>query len=185
MNTWKTLTRKTILVHSRYLTVEDHTVELPDGRQIPNWCWIITYDYVNVVARTIQGKFICFRQAKYGVEGLSLAPVGGHIEAGEDPMVAAKRELREETGYQASTWTSLGSYRVDANHGCGIAYLFFAEGAEKIDEPHSDDLEEQELLLLDRGEIQAALLAGEFKVLAWAMAVAMALINTEFREKLG
>ena len=177
MKTWKTLSRKTILDHSRYLTVEEHVVELPDGRLVPHWCWIITYDYVNVVARTIPGKFICFLQAKYGVEGVSLAPVGGHIEAGEDPLEAAKRELLEETGYRASSWKSLGSYRVDANHGCGMAYLFLAEGAEKVDEPDSDDLEAQELLLLDREEMQAALLAGEFKVLSWGMAVAMTLLG--------
>lgn len=181
MKTWKTLSRKTILDHSRYLTVEDHTVELPDGRQIPNWCWIITYDYVNVVARTTQGKYLCFRQTKYGVEGESLAPVGGHIEGSEDPLEAAKRELREETGFQASSWTPLGRYRVDANHGCGMANLFLAEGAVKAGEPDSDDLEEQELLMLDRQELQTALLAGEFKVLAWAMAVAMALLMTEVK----
>ena len=92
-------------------------------------------------------------------------------------MEAAKRELREETGYQASSWTSLGSYRVDANHGCGTAYLFLAEGAERVGEPDSDDLEEQELLLLDREATQAALLAGEFKVLSWGMAAAMALMD--------
>lgn len=179
MKTWKTLSRKTILDHSRYLTVEDHTIELPDGRQLSNWCWIITYDYVNVLARTAEGKFICFRQTKYGVEGESLAPVGGHIEAGEDPLEAAKRELREETGYHAHSWTSLGHYRVDANHGCGMAHLFLAEGAEKFGERVLDDLEEQELLLLDRQELQATLAAGEFKVLSWAMTVAMALIATE------
>src|SRR4030065_185892 len=98
MKTWKTLSRNTILAHSRYLIVEDHIVELPDGRQIPNWPWIITYDYVNVVAKTDQGQFICFRQTKYGVEGVSLAPVGGHIEAGEGPVEGAKRELLGETG---------------------------------------------------------------------------------------
>jgi ADP-ribose pyrophosphatase len=178
MKTWKTLSRKTILDHSRYLKVEEHVVELPDGRQMPDWGWIITYDYVNVLARTAQEEFICFRQTKYGVEGVSLAPVGGHIEAGEDPLAAAKRELLEETGYQATLWKGLGSYRVDANHGCGMAHLFLAEGAEKIAEPVSDDLEEQELLLLDREEMQAALLEGEFKVLSWGMAAAMALIKT-------
>ena len=111
MKTWKTLPCKTILDHSRYLTVEEHVVELPDGRQTPNWFWIITYDYVNVEAQTIHGKFICFRQAKYGLAGVSLARVGGHIEAGEDPLATSKRELLEETGYQARSCKSLGSYR--------------------------------------------------------------------------
>jgi ADP-ribose pyrophosphatase len=179
MQTWKTISKETIFHHSQYLTVEDHVIELPDGRRIPNWCWIITYDYVNVIPRTTEGQFICFRQPKYGVEGLSVAPVGGHIEPGEDPLESAKRELLEETGYQADSWTSLGSYRVDANHGCGMAHLFLADGAQKMAEPASDDLEEQELIFLDRSELLIALNAGEIKVLAWAMAAAMALLRLE------
>jgi len=179
MQTWKTVSKEVVFQHSQYLTVEDHVIELPDGRRIPNWCWIITYDYVNVVARTTNKQFICFRQPKYGVEGLSIAPVGGHIEPGEVPLESAKRELLEETGYRAPSWTSLGSYRVDANHGCGIAHLFLADGAEKVAEPDSDDLEEQEVLLLERSELHNALNSGEIKVLGWAMAAAMALIRLE------
>src|SRR5512141_3208786 len=95
MQNWKTLDRTTILNHSKWLAVEDHTVELPDGRVIPNWPWIITPYYINVVAVTDDEEFLCFRQIKYGVEGTSLAPVGGYIEPNEDPLVAAKRELLE------------------------------------------------------------------------------------------
>ena len=39
----------------------------------------------------------------------------------------------------------------------------------------SDDLEDQELLLLSRAEIESALREGAFKVLAWSAVVAMAL----------
>lgn len=176
MQSWKTLARTTILNHSKWLAMEDHTVELPDGRVIPNWPWIITPDYINVLAITDDEKFLCFRQTKYGVEGTSLAPVGGYIEPNEDPRVAAQRELLEETGYAAAEWIGLGSYRVDANRGGGIGHLFLARGAHRVQEINADDLEEQELLRLSRAEVEVALRNGEFKVLAWAANVALALI---------
>ena len=64
MKPWKTKTRKTILDQRPWLVVENHTVELPDGRLIPDWPWIITPDYVNVVAVTEDERFLCFRQVK-------------------------------------------------------------------------------------------------------------------------
>lgn len=175
MQPWKTLSRQTILNHSKWLTIEDHTVELPNGRLIPNWPWVITPDYINVIAVTQEDEFLCFRQTKYGVEGLSLAPVGGYIEPNEDPLVAAKRELLEETGYAASEWLALGSYRVDANRGGGIGHLYLARNAARVQAINADDLEEMELLRLSRAEITTALRNGEFKVLAWAANVALAL----------
>ena len=176
MQNWKTLHRTTILNHSKWLVVEDHTVELPDGRVIPEWPWLIMPDYINVVAVTDDAKFLCFRQTKYGVEGTSLAPVGGYIEPNEQPLVAAQRELLEETGYDAAEWIGLGNYRVDANRGAGIGHLYLARGAKRVREPHADDLEEQELLRLNRAEVEAALKDGEFKVLAWAANISLALL---------
>ncbi len=175
MKRLRTLSKKTILDLGKYLVVENHSVELPDGSVIDDWPWIITPDYVNVVAVTEDGKYPIFRQTKYSVEGVTLAPVGGYIDPGEDPLAAARRELLEETGYEASDWTHLGTFAVDGNRGAGTAHLFLAEGARKVAEINSDDVEDQELLLPDRLELEAALDAGEFKVLAWAAVVALAL----------
>jgi ADP-ribose pyrophosphatase len=175
----KTLSRRTILDHGPRLKVEDHEVELPDGRVVKDWPWVITRDYVIVLAMTAEGRFLLFRQPKYAVEGLSLAPVGGYIETGEAPLESAKRELLEETGYQAGRWTSLGSFRVDGNHGAGVAHLFLASEATKVREPESDDVEEQEVLFLAPEEAKAALLAGQFKVLAWSAVMALAFLKLE------
>ncbi|MAS34795.1 MAG: NUDIX hydrolase [Anaerolineaceae bacterium] len=177
MQAWKTRSRETILKHSKYLTVESHTVELPDGTLIPDWAWLVTPDFVIVIAITDSGAFICFRQTKYAVDGETLAPVGGYLEPDEDPLAAAQRELLEETGYAAADWQSLGQYAVDGNRGAGTAHLFLAQSARQVAEPDADDLEEMELLRLSRDDVERALREGSFKVLPWTAAFALSLLH--------
>lgn len=175
MRPWKTRSRHTVLDYGRWLVVEDHTVELPDGQTIPGWPWVITPDWINVLAVTADGQFLCFEQVKYGVEGTSYAPVGGYIEPGEEPLACAQRELLEETGFAAPDWRHLGSYRVDPNRGVATGHIFLAQNAHRVGSTTADDLEEQRLLWLSRAELEQALDEGKFKVLAWAACVALAL----------
>jgi len=172
---WKTLSRKTILDHGKFLKVENHEVQLPDGEIIPNWAWIIIHDAALVLARREDGKFLLFRQTKYAIDGDSLAPVGGMLEPGEDPLDAAKRELLEEMGYESDNWVDLGSYVMDPNNHVNTIHLFLALDAVYTTTPDSDDLEEQELLIFSRDELERAFDAGEFKVLNWSLLIAKAL----------
>jgi 8-oxo-dGTP pyrophosphatase MutT (NUDIX family) len=176
MRPWKTRSRRTLLDLGPWLSVESHVVELPDGRVIEDWPWVEGREFVNVVAVTEAGSFLVFRQTKYAVAGTTLAPVGGYLDPGERPSTAARRELLEETGHEADDWASLGSFVVDGNRGGGIGHLYLARGAQQVAEPVADDLEEQELLTLSRVEVEAALLAGEFRVMSWATVVALALL---------
>jgi ADP-ribose pyrophosphatase len=152
-----------------------HDVELPDGRILEDWPWVITPDFVLVLAQTEAGDFLVFRQTKYAVQGITLAPVAGYLEAGEQPLQAAQRELLEEMGYQAQDWIDLGSYRMDGNRGSGLGYLYLARRARYVGEFESDDNEEQHLLHFSRAELEAALLTGEFKIASWALVVALGL----------
>ncbi len=172
---WKTISRETILEHNKFLTIENHVIELPDGQIINDWAWIVAPDAVLVVAVTPEDKFLCFNQTKYAVDGTSLAPVGGHMEADETPLNAAKRELIEETGYTSENWIDLGRYRADSNRGIAMRYLFLAQDATLTAAPDNDDLEDQHLLLLSRDEIETALDNNEFKVVVWATVIALAL----------
>lgn len=175
MQPWKTLSRSVVLRPNAFLSVEVHSLELPGGRIIDDWYWLDTPDFVNVLARTTDGRFLCFRQTKYGLQGDSLAPIGGLLEPSEDPLSGVKRELLEETGYAAGRWIPLGSYRVDPNRGNGTAHLFLALDARPEGPCVPGDLEEQELVLLTRDEVELALRAGEFKALAWTTVVALGL----------
>ena len=176
MKPWTTRSRRTLLDLVPWLSVEEHVVELPDGRVIEDWPWVESREFANVVAVTEGGLFLLFRQTKYAVEGTTLGPVGGYLDEGEAPLDAARRELLEEAGYEATEWTSLGRYVVDGNRGCGVGHLCLARGARKVAEPNADDLEEQELVLLTREEVEEALLAGGLEVLSWAAALALALV---------
>lgn len=177
MEPWKTHSRKLVYDQSPWLQVEHHEVELSDGRIIPDWTWIKTPDYINIVVETDKGQYLCFRQLKYAVTEPMLAIVGGYIEPGEAPLATAQRELHEETGYISDQWVKLGEFLVDPNRGVARGHLYLAKGAHPVEAIHSDDLEEQEMLFLSRAELEAALRRGEFKILAWAMAVALTLLN--------
>jgi hypothetical protein len=54
-------------------------------------------------------------------------------------------------------------------------HLFLALGGKKVVEPIIDDLEDQELILLNRAEIEKALYAGEFKILTWTAVISLSL----------
>ena len=175
MKPWKTLSSEPVLSIGKWLGVEDRTVETPTGEVIEHWAWVTSPDYVTVLPVTGDGRFMVFEQGKYGLEGLSLAPVGGLVEPGEEPMQAAQRELLEETGCRAAEWHLLGSFVTDPNRGMARGSLFVARGVCQVAEPTGGDLEEQQLVYMTRAGLEDALLEQRFMVLAWATTVSLGL----------
>lgn len=153
---WKVLGRRSVYA-SPWVSVSLERIELPDGRIIDDYHQVDFRDSVVIVARDSRGHAIMVRQYRHGYRRIIVTVPAGEIEAGETPLQAARRELREETGYAARSWRMLGAYVFNANYRCGVLHVFLALRARRIGPPVPEDLEHQETLLMNARELRMAI----------------------------
>jgi ADP-ribose pyrophosphatase len=101
-----------------------------DGSASPYYV-LRTHDYVTVLAATEQGSFLLVRQYRPAVNQKTLELPSGHVEDGETPEAAARRELTEETGYEAECFELLGSLAPDTGRLANRLWCFYARNATK------------------------------------------------------
>jgi ADP-ribose pyrophosphatase len=170
---WTVISSRDVLDASPFLKVRVETIELPDGRRIPDYYQLEMPSFACIFAETVDGRIIVYRQYRHGTRRVGLVFPGGHLEDGEDSHRAARRELLEETGFEADTWTYLGGFVVNANQGGAVSHMFHATGCRRVAAPRSGDLEESEILLLTRDELLAAIRGGEIHILTQIALVSM------------
>jgi len=121
---------------------------------------IHTADWVVIVAVTEDDHFVVVRQHRYGVDADTLEPAGGIIDEGEAPEAAARRELREETGYGGGELVSLGMVHPNPAVQGNRCFMFMARGVRREHEPACDEFEVTEPVLMSRAEVESALADG-------------------------
>jgi len=171
---WTTLDRRVEFSGGPIREIVRETVQLPDGRIIPDFYTARMGDYALVYAVTTEGKVLVLRQYKHGLGRVCLTFPGGYVAPGEDPAVAAERELLEETGYRGGKLTSLGSFVTNANQGCNTAHLFRVDGCQRECDPDSGDLEEMELTQFEPVELLGPSRFAEMGVLSYVTLVLLA-----------
>jgi ADP-ribose pyrophosphatase len=176
MKPWRVLAKRVVLERPPWLTVGEQDVELPDGTVLHDFNWIAMRSFAIVVPLLDGDRTILVRSFKLGVGSVSLSVPAGYLEEREEPLAGAKRELMEETGYEASEWIALGRYVVDGNYGSGYMHAFLARGAHEVREPNSGDHEEQELIVMPFTDALAKLRSGEVAQQSTAAALGLAAI---------
>ena len=169
------------IVRDRWIDFRRSAYRFPDGRVFEPYYTYSRRDYAVVVASDEEGNFLCVRQFRPGLRRVTTEFPAGGMErkdgekcTPEQALAAAKRELREETGYESDEWTHLLTIPSQATLSDNYAWIFRAENCRRA---ASQKLDEMELLEVEKhtaAEIEEMIFSGRFEqavhVTAWLLA---------------
>ncbi len=119
--------------------------------------------WVNVIPLTPENEVILIRQYRHGIRDMSLEIPGGLVEGPDTPIVAAQKELLEETGYQASRMLPLGSVLPNPAIQDNRCYTFLAKDVLLVGEQQLEEKEDIEVLLRPLSDIPGLIRDGEIE----------------------
>lgn len=131
------------------------TVQLPGGGTATRE-YIVHPGAVVIVPLLDDGRVLLERQYRYPVQRVMIEFPAGKIDAGEDRLVCAKRELLEETGYSAREWARAGELHPVISYSTEFIEIWFARGLADSGQRH-----------LDAGEFLDVIAATPQELLAW------------------
>ncbi len=148
---WK-LIKADPVFESKWLTVENRTYELPDGKRGENYVHVLRPDYVLILAKDRQDRIVVERQYRRGVDDFVYELPAGWIDKGETPLSAAVRELKEETGFVGSGEEKLTVYPEPAfmSMKAHIVFLEFDETTMSEQNLSDDEHLKWELINIDK-----------------------------------
>jgi ADP-ribose pyrophosphatase len=116
-------------------------IELPSGRQTDRE--VVRHPGAAAVAPLVSDdEILLVRQYRHPVEANLWEIPAGKLEPDEEPLACAQRELREETGFEATEWTEVCTFFTSPGFSDERITLFFASGLRPVARPAGDEIAE-------------------------------------------
>ncbi|NIK67632.1 MULTISPECIES: NUDIX hydrolase [unclassified Paenibacillus] len=143
------------IFEGKMITLQVDTVAMPDGRTATRE--IVKHPGAAAVMALLDGKLLVVEQFRKPLEKFQIEIPAGKLDAGEDPMEAAARELEEETGYKSDSLKLVSAFFTSPGFADEKLYLYFAEnvtsGTQHTDE---DEYLQVEAITLEQAEAYIA-----------------------------
>ena len=169
------LETRLLVDRSPYARIYDQDVQIPGGDIIRNFVQVDLPSYVIMFAVLEDGRVPFVEQYRIGLSAVTLELPAGQINSSEEPLEAAQRELREETGAEGRDWKFLGKYVMDPNRQCGWGHVYMVQQARQVVAPNANDLGDMHVQLLTLDEVRRRLAEASFLTGSTVMAIGLAL----------
>lgn len=139
-NNWKTISRETTY-ENRWIRVEHRDVVTPAGS--PGIYGVVHFKNkaIGIVPVDDEGFVYLVGQYRYPLDAYSWEIPEGGGPIGEDPLAAARRELKEETGLTAERWQQIGRVHTSNSVTDEEGLIFLAQGL-TVGEAQPEETEE-------------------------------------------
>jgi ADP-ribose pyrophosphatase len=123
----ETTVSSTVAWKGRFLTVHEDKVHLPDGA--PALREYVRHPGAAIIVPMLDDNtYVLERQYRYPLHRHFIEFPAGKIDAGEPALQTAQRELKEETGFEASDWRHLALTHPCIGYSNEVIELFVARG---------------------------------------------------------
>ena len=164
LDKWKVLSSKN-LIEKAFFKLRVDKCLLPDNRIMPSYYTFEFADWVNVVPITKEGKVLLIKQYRHAGGEVYFEIPGGTTHPGqnEDPMLAAKRELLEETGFHAKNWIYKGYHMPNPALQNNKMHTYLALNCEYLQPPQFDEFEAIEIQMFSKQKVLDMLMSGKIQ----------------------
>lgn len=158
---WETVDER-IAYSCEGFDIVNETVSLPDGTEAE-------FDYLSesesavILPFTTDGEVVVIDEWRHAVKRQNRGLPAGSLEAGEDREEGARRELREETGYEAGEVTYLGGFEPANGFSDAYFHYYVARDCEQASEQSLDVDETIDVSTTEFEDLLAAVRAGELE----------------------
>lgn len=149
------------ILEDEWISLRAESCRTPSGVLVEPY-YVLDYpDWVNVVAVTEGEEVVLVRQYRHGLGRTLVELPCGAVEPGDaSSEVAARRELLEETGYEAGTLVQSGVLSPNPASHSNLTHCFLATGCRRVADPSTVETEETEVSLMPLDEFAGLVLGG-------------------------